>query len=683
MSVLSVHTSKSLFDNPIEELKYVGKQRGLLYRKLGVTSIGELITYYPRDYDDLSEPTTVFSAIDGETCCIKVKISSRPKIIKTSKDKMVITCTAEDETGVIKLTFFNNKFITNKLVMDKEYLVYGKVICQYNVKEMQSPQLLSSNDSGHFLPIYSLTSGLTNNMLRRNMRDALGMLPSDMSDTLPEKYKQEYHLTDLFQAITKIHFPITEADVISAKRRLIFDELLHLSLGLKLIKDDRSNEKSINIERSYLDEYLKCIPFELTNAQLKAINTCMDDMLYGASPMGRLIQGDVGSGKTCVAIALCHSVIRNGYQCAFMAPTEILAEQHYNVVAQQLESLGIKVALLTGSTSSKRKKEIKDALAVGQLNLVIGTHALLTENVVFKNLLLAVTDEQHRFGVSQRAELISKGCNPHFLIMSATPIPRTLAMMLYGDLDISVIDELPKGRQKINTYFIDSKIRVRALNFIKKHIDSGSQAYIVCPSVEDNDNNIASVISYYEKLKTGFFKDYSIALLHGKMKPAEKENIMSDFSAGKTKLLIATTVVEVGVDVPNATVIMVENSERFGLSQLHQLRGRVGRGNKKSYCILVSDTTSDQSKKRLNILCQTTDGFKIADADLKLRGPGDFFGSRQSGLPLLSIASLSDSEMFNLAMSACEQILNDGIEKPMFSHLRAEIKRMFSSLNKG
>ncbi len=660
----------------------VGDKRAALYRRLGISSVGDLVTSYPRRYEDLTAPKTVFEAIEGEICCISVTIIADAEISYTAKNRLIIRSFAEDDTGSISLTFFNNKYIAEKLKKGRKYLIYGKVISSLGQKSMLSPQLLKPELSGTFQPVYNLTAGLTNNMFRQNVKDALKLLPENMGDSLPESILSEYDLSGLKDALLKIHFPKSEKEIYSARKRLVFDELLKLSLGMKMLKLNKQTHKGQRITDDYTDTFIKSLPYELTNSQKSAIQDCINDMRSGNS-MARLLQGDVGSGKTCVAAAVCYNAVKSGMQCAFMAPTEILATQHYHTLSEQLSKLDVNTALLTGSTTPKNKNLIKQKLSTGEIDLIIGTHALLTDNVEFKNLGLAVTDEQHRFGVQQRSKLLAKGNDPHFLIMSATPIPRTLAMMLYGDLDISVMNEMPKNRKQTETFFINGGIRHRAYNFLKKHIKSGRQCYIICPSVEENEMEIASAEEYYQKLKNGEFKGYSVALLHGKMKAKEKDSVMKAFSEGKIQLLVSTTVVEVGVDVPNATVIMIENAERFGLSQLHQLRGRVGRGKHQSYCILVSDSKGEESIKRLKILCDTTDGFKIADFDLKLRGPGDFFGSRQSGLPILSIADLSDTEMLKCALKASKQISNDGLQKPEYSYLRAEIRQMFDKINRG
>lgn len=464
-----------------------------------------------------------------------------------------------------------------------------------------------------------------------------------------------------------------------ARRRLVFEELLILNLGLRRLKAGRKNETSIVMQKDYAGDFFNLLPFRPTKAQLRATGDCVRDMMTGGPPMNRLIQGDVGSGKTAVAAALCYCAAKNGWQAAFMAPTEILAEQHFQSLSGILKGTGVRVELLTGSMTAARKRKIRESLLLGEIDLIIGTHALISDGVEFCRLGLCVTDEQHRFGVSQRAKLLAKGENPHLLVMSATPIPRTLALIIYGDLDISVIDELPPGRQTVDTMLIDSAKRHRMYGFMKKLINEGRQCYIVCPAVEEGELQIASAQEYAEELQKFEFKDYRIGLLHGKMKPAEKERVMRAFADGDTDLLVSTTVIEVGVDVPNAVVMAVENAERFGLSQLHQLRGRVGRGQYKSYCILISDAQNEETVARLRTMCQTNNGFEIADMDLKLRGPGDFFGARQHGLPELKIADLTDMDGLDAAQQAAQKILEESpdLSTGAARSLRAEIRRLF------
>ncbi len=512
------------------------------------------------------------------------------------------------------------------------------------------------------------------------------MLPEKIKDTIPEDVRNRYNLIGLKDALLKIHFPETSEDIAASRRRLIFEELLVLVLGLSSIKSMPSKLSSVNIETDYTDDFLKLLPFKLTNAQYSAIKDCMNDMINNTKAMNRLVQGDVGSGKTMVAAAVAYSCIKNGYQAAMMAPTEILAQQHFQTFDNLFKDTDVKIKLLTGSMTAKQKRLVLLDLSDGEIDFIVGTHSLISENVAFKNLGVVVTDEQHRFGVRQRSDLLEKGQNPHLLVMSATPIPRTLALMIYGDLDISVINELPPGRQIVDTFLIDDSKRMRVYNFLKKNINEGRQCYIVCPAVENSETGLIGVEEYAEEIQKTVFRDYSVAVLHGKMKSADKDEIMNKFIDGEINILVSTTVIEVGVNVPNSTIMMIENAERFGLSQLHQLRGRVGRGEYKSYCILVSNAGGEEARRRLRALCSTNDGFKIADEDLKLRGPGDFFGSRQHGLPELKIADLAENvSILQDAQSAAKEIMSDYIDKENNNYrgLRAEVRMLFHNVGHG
>ena len=491
---------------------------------------------------------------------------------------------------------------------------------------------------------------------------------------------QKYSLISLDKAIRNIHFPNSADDYLPARKRLIFEELLTLQLGLLKLKSNKKSETALVIKDDYSSEFEKLLPFNLTNAQKRTISECLQDM-KSKYPCNRLVQGDVGSGKTAVAASLIYSVIKNGYQATMMAPTEILATQHYESLLKILAPAGINIRLLTGSTPAKEKKEIKKALFDGEIDLIIGTHALIQNDVAFKNLALVITDEQHRFGVKQRAQLAEKGEDVHTIVMSATPIPRTLGLILYGDLDISILDELPPGKQEIRTDVVDSRYHKRLYKFIKDAIARGEQCYIVCPAVEENETNIKSAEELADELANGEFKGYNLGILHGKMKPKDKEAIMKSFASGKVSLLVATTVVEVGVDVPNATIMVIENAERFGLSTLHQLRGRVGRGNKKSYCVLVSDAKGKTARERLMTMKKYSDGFKIADTDLKLRGPGDFFGSRQHGLPELKIADMvEDMDTLQNAQECAKSILRNDFSLSNHPALKNQMNKMFENI---
>lgn len=668
------------FDMPVKFVKGVGEKRAQLLEKLGIHNLYELVHLYPRTYLDFSSPTDIADLKEGDTSCVCAAVGYPPRGGMIRRGLTVYKTVAADESGVLHITIFNSKYAADSLETGKEYFFLGKVtVTPSGEFEMTNPIIEPCDPSLALRPIYPQTAGLRSGTIEKIMKNALRLHRDCNSvDPIPDKIRHEYKLCHEQYALTNIHFPASQKDAEIAKRRLIFEELLVLQAGMLKLRKRNREETTAVISRDYSGEFIRTLPFVLTAAQQRAISDCVADM-GKSEPMNRLVQGDVGSGKTVVAAALIYSAVKNGFQCALMAPTEILAQQHYNTLRSMLPD-SVSVTLLTGSVTAKKKRDIKAALETGEINVLVGTHAIITDDVRFSSLGLVVTDEQHRFGVRQRGLLGEKGKNPHVLVMSATPIPRTLSLIIYGDLDISVINELPKGRQKISTYAVDSSYHKRVYAFIKKHLDRNLQAYIVCPAVEQGETELAAAVEYAEKLSKNEFADYRVGLLHGKMKAADKKRIMTDFLKGEIQLLISTTVIEVGIDVPNAVLMVIENADRFGLSQLHQLRGRVGRGSEKSSCVLISDAQGETAKKRLEIMCSTNDGFLIADEDLKIRGPGDFFGSKQSGLPEMRIADLlEDMVTLRQTQAAARQIFKDDpeLERHENSGLADAVSRLF------
>lgn len=663
----------------IRFLKGVGEKRAELLQKKGIDTVGALLRFYPRAYLDWQNITPVSECPEGENVCVRAEITSPVKTVNIRRGMTLYKFAAADDSGVIEVTLFNRKYLAENLRQGRSYLFYGKLGYGITLRQMSSPEIMPAEYMG-IEPVYAATEGLSSKTIEKIMKNAL-VYADGMADVIPQGIREKNGLCDFKTALKSIHFPLERQALESAKRRLVFEELFVLQTGLLFLKRRRRALAGCTVKNNLLEEFKKTLSFKLTGAQERVINECLSDMM-SPRPMNRLIQGDVGSGKTAVAAALMYISAGNGFQSALMAPTELLAEQHFKTLCKITENSGIKCALLTGSLTKKQKDEVKAGLKSGEIKVAVGTHALLTDDVEFENLGLVVTDEQHRFGVGQRGRLSSKGNNPHTLVMSATPIPRTLGLIIYGDLDISIIDEYPAGRQKIATYCVDSSYNTRVYNYIKKFIAEGRQAYIVCPLVDENEAlGIKSASEYYKELSENQFKGYTVGLLHGKMKPKDKENVMRRFAAGEIQLLISTTVIEVGIDVPNAALMVIENAERFGLSQLHQLRGRIGRGEYSSACILISDVKSGDTKRRLDVIKNNTDGFKIADEDLKLRGPGDFLGSRQHGLPDMKIADIfADRETLHLAGKEAEELIkrDPALHDPENAGLRDEIAALFS-----
>ncbi len=673
----------------VRYIKGIGEQRAKALAKLDIYTLSDLVRYFPRTYEDRRNIADIASVEPDSFACIKAMVISTPRLNTVRKGMELTKFRAVDDTGTVEITFFNQTYIKTQIKMGESYYFYGKLSGFGQHRKMPNPLFESENSAGiitrRIVPIYRLTSGISQKTLINSISSGLDACGSQMTNPLPEKVREKFSLAQTEFAYRNIHFPQDEASLELARRRLIFEELFVLAAALGRLRNRRGITAGIQFSRYNAEEFFRAMPFSPTNAQRKAVTQIFDD-LTGGRAMNRLVQGDVGSGKTFVAAAAAWLCWKNGKQSAFMAPTEILAEQHFKTMQGFLSQFGVRVGLLTGSMTPKEKSSVRLALSDGGLDLVIGTHALLTESVQFKNLALVITDEQHRFGVEQRAALNSKSASvPHVLVMSATPIPRTLALMLYGDLDISIIDELPPGRQTVDTFLINESYRTRINSFIRKQVKNGRQVFIVCPAVEeseDNDENLKSVSEYSQRLAKNVFPDLRVDCLHGKMKAKDKAAVMLAFSRGETDILVSTTVVEVGVDIPNASLIVIENAERFGLSQLHQLRGRVGRGEHKSYCVLISNNEKADTKQRLETLCKTNDGFKISEEDLKLRGPGDFFGSRQHGLPEMHIADLcTDMEILYKAQEAATDILrhDPGLTKPENQALNRYINELFSS----
>ncbi len=667
----------------IRYIKGVGEARAKSLAKLGISDLRSLLSYFPRAYDDRRAYKKIADLIPGENSCVCAVIAGEPKLSRIRKGLDLVKLRAVDETGALELTYFNQSYLKNTFHTGDAYVFFGRAEGTPSRPQMTNPLFEREGTyqiTGRIMPIYPLTAGISQSMLYKAVEQGLAACVDELPDILPENVRLVYQLCHTRFAYENIHFPTDDEALSAARRRLAFEELFLLALGLKLLRERRTFVAGKQCKKVDLSPFFTSLPFSLTGAQRRAIGDIVRD-LTGQRPMNRLVQGDVGSGKTMVAAAAIYMAAKNGLQCALMAPTEILAEQHYRSLAPLLEPLGIPCALLTASTKAKERRALNERLRSGELSLVIGTHALLSPDVQYQNLGLVVTDEQHRFGVDQRAALSAKGDDPHLLVMSATPIPRTLALMIYGDLDVSILNELPPGRQKIDTFAVPSSYHERIYAFLRKLVAEGRQAYIVCPMVAENDelpDERKAVTAYAEMLQKEVFPDLRIAPIHGKMKPKEKDAVMRAFAAHEIDVLVSTTVIEVGVDVPNAALMLIENAECFGLSQLHQLRGRVGRGQHKSYCVLVSDNKGEENKQRLKVMSSTSDGFAIAEEDLKLRGPGDFFGSRQHGLPSLRVADLScDLSLLHETQSAAEQLL--AADPALKNHplLKARVELLF------
>ncbi len=651
----------------IRQIKGIGEKTAKLFNKLSVYTVEDLINYYPRDYEEYQPIMPIASKKADRLFTFEGFISTRPVLRSVGSLKILIV-TLKDESGAIELTWFNMPYLASKLKVGSRIIVRGRVTSKNGRLSMPQAQILTPNEYYEKLkkiqPIYSLTKGLSNNLVTKSVKQALDMYEFD-ADFLPLNIRKEYDLINRSKAMEMIHFPKDKEEMICARKRLAFDEFFIFSLALRRLAEGKNEQISpYKIEKNQMvKDFISNLPYELTSGQDRATQEIFRDMTSNIV-MNRLIQGDVGCGKTIVAAIALLTVVENGYQGALMVPTQVLAIQHYEELKKLFATFDIKIELLTGNTSAKDRRLILESVRNDEIDILVGTHAIIGDGVEFANLALVVTDEQHRFGVNQRQKAVDKGHNPHTLVMSATPIPRTLAIILYGDLDISVIEDMPKGRQPVKNAVVDVSYREKAYAFIKRQVEEGRQAYVICPMVEENEDlDIENVIDYAKKLKEVYDDNIIIEILHGKMKPKQKDDIMERFAKGEIDILVSTTVVEVGVNVPNATVMMIENSERFGLAQLHQLRGRVGRGSNQSYCIFVLGTQSQEARDRVEILSKTNDGFEIANKDLELRGPGDLFGVAQSGEVYFEIGDVfTDSMTMKLACEAAGSVTEEMIK---------------------
>ena len=668
-------------DTPVRYLKGVGPKTAEKFEKLGIVTLADLLCHYPRKYIDFTKPYSIAEAPTDVECVVKAEVFAKPGGRILPGGRRMERITAGDDVSSLEITWFNNPYAAQKLQLGQEYYFQGIVTGGMLRRQMVNPQVRTAEQikAAPFEAVYPQTEGLTSNAIAKCVRQLLPhaeLLP----DPLPPEMLQKYRLLSKADAVRAIHCPATEEEAYAARRRLIYEELLVLQLGIGRMKNRGAAATGAPMQLADPGPFWESLPFSPTGAQRRAVGEILADMA-GETSMNRLLQGDVGSGKTLVAAAAIWACIRAGYQAALLAPTEILAAQHAEGLNRLLAPFGMRVALLTGGMKAAAKRTTLAAIRADEADLVVGTHAILSEGVEFARLGLAVIDEQHRFGVRQRGMLAEKAANPHLLVMSATPIPRTLGLLIYGDLDISILDELPPGRTPVKTRCITGKKRHDLYHFLDQEIGRGRQVYLVCPAIEDvPDGGLNAVKSYYEDVAKALLPDRRVGLMHGKLKPKEKAAVMEDFKAGRLDALVSTTVIEVGVDVPNASVMVIENAERYGLSALHQLRGRVGRGAAESWCFLVSDNQSEAVQKRLKFLCSTTDGFAVAQYDLETRGPGDFFGSRQHGLPTLQIADLmNDTRTLHAAQAEAAALLAEDplLAAPEHALLEAQVQQMF------
>lgn len=677
-----------LLNDSVTEIKGIGAKKAQTLNNLGIFTVNDLIEHFPRDYEDRSQVKDIADLTENEENTFFALVSAVPENVHIRK--MTVTkVKLSDSTGSVNAVWYNQPFIKNALKKDEEYIFTGVYKKNGYRREVSSPEFEKAGTDkeilggGRIVPVYPLTSGISQKVLRSLIKTTLDAVKTQLPEFLPLDMRKKYMLCERNFAISNIHFPENDESFFIARKRLVFEELFVLQTALFILKGTaKRNDGIVFKTKGISEESEKAFGFGFTKAQKKVILEICADVSKGI-PMNRLIQGDVGSGKTAVAMTAALMAVKNGYQAALMAPTEVLASQHYESFKEFFDKFGIKVCLLKGSLKKKEKEAVKELISTGEADVIVGTHAIIQEDVEFKKLGLVITDEQHRFGVKQRNVLSEKGINAHVMVMTATPIPRTLALILYGDLDVSVIDELPPGRQHIDTFAVNSSYHQRAYGFIRKEVENGRQAYMVCPMIEENDAIEAkSVMQMIDEVSQTDFKGLSVAVLHGKMKADEKERIMKDFAENKIQILISTTVIEVGINVPNATIMLIENAERFGLSQLHQLRGRVGRGKYQSYCILVTDSKSEVTKERMKVMKKTNDGFEISETDLKLRGPGEFFGTRQHGVPQLKIANLyKDADILSQAQAAAKELnRNENWQKDdRYKPLKERINMLFNS----
>ena len=678
-------------DTPLIQFPGVGEARSKKLEKLGLTRCEQLLTYFPRDYEDRRQIWSIRSAPLGQKVCVRAMVAQHPQLSRIRKGMELVKVHVVDHAGAMHLTFFNQSYVQRALTAGEEYIFYGAVEEQGSRRTMVNPIFEPAGRqgvTGRIVPVYPLTAGISNHLISSLTHLAVEHCAARMPESLPPKVRLAHQLAQAEFSYQNIHFPATPEDLDKARRRFTFEELFYLSAGLALLRGRRDGAVCPPMAPLPKEDFLSLLPFAPTQAQSRVMDDIAKDLASG-KPMNRLVQGDVGSGKTVVAAYAAWLAVKNGGQAALMAPTEVLAEQHYRSLGPLLQQAGIRVGLLTGALTPKEKRLARQALAAGEIDFVIGTHALISQGVEFAHLRLMIADEQHRFGVAQRSALAGKGLTPHVLVMSATPIPRTLALIIYGDLEVSVIDELPPGRTPVETYVVGEDKRQRMYRFVRKLVGQGRQAYLVCPAVEEGEESpgepggegLKAAVPYAEHLKSEVFPDLRVGLVHGKMKARDKDAAMTAFAAGELDVLVSTTVIEVGVDVPNAALMVVENADRFGLSQLHQLRGRVGRGKHQSYCVLMTSTHSAESRERLRVLAKTADGFRIAEEDLKLRGPGDFFGQRQHGLPQLGIADLAaDMRVLKEAQQAAQKLLeaDPGLSRREHAPLLGRVRRLFA-----